>query len=177
MSKSSLKFEQLAGTGYLNLRGDGSDSVLVAAVTKATGLTLPLVPNTVAHGERSIYWLGPDEWMLVGAADAIERATTDLRNSLQARHAAVNDLSGSFLTFRITGDHTVDLLAKACTLDLHPLVFKAGSRAQTGLGKANVLLIRHWDDSGFDIVVRRSFSDYLSHWLGRAGQDYGIEFT
>jgi sarcosine oxidase subunit gamma len=69
------------------------------------------------------------------------------------------------------------LLTKGCTLDLHPGVFGPGQCAQTGLAKAGVLIRPLPDNSGYDLIVRRSFADYLWQWLLRAGREYRIEVT
>jgi sarcosine oxidase subunit gamma len=59
-------------------------------------------------------------------------------------------------------------LAKGCTLDFHPRVFRPGTCAQSGLAKANVLIRLGDDPDSFDVVVRRSFADYLLRWLRHA---------
>ena len=65
-------------------------------------------------------------------------------------------------------------MSKGCTVDLHPRVFGPGRCTQTHLGKA-VVLIRQLDDSpSFDIIVRRSFADYLGLWLKDAALEYGV---
>ena len=73
--------------------------------------------------------------------------------------------------------HARDLLAKGCTLDLHPDEFKAGECAQTGLAKANVLIARIAAPEGFELLVRRTFADYLVQWLHHAGREFEIDFA
>ena len=72
---------ELAFWGHVNLRGDSGDEAFQAGVEKAVGARVPITPNTVARaGERTIVWLGPDEWLVVsspdsreGVADGLER--------------------------------------------------------------------------------------------------------
>ncbi len=175
MSDSTLKLQRLTDVGYINLRGDTKNAEFLDAVARVTGLALPLEPNTVASGEHDIYWLGPDEWMLVGEHADISRVVAALSEELARQHAAVNDLSGGQITYRLSGGSVRQLLSKGCALDLHPSVFGAGACAQTGLAKASVILRPLGDESGFDVLVRRSFSDYLWQWLLRAGHKYRIE--
>ncbi len=78
---------------------------------------------------------------------------------------------------RISGENAVAVLAKGCTLDLHPKVFHAGRCAQTGLAKASILIAKVDDVPTFDIFVRRSYAEYLALWLQHAGGEYGIRFT
>ncbi len=177
MSDSTLKLQRLMDVGFVNLRGAAHSPDFSAAVLKVTGLDLPLTPNTVVSGGCDIYWLGPDEWMLVGEQAQTSRALLALSDELEGQHASFSDLSGGQITYRLSGDSARQLLSKGCSLDLHPSVFGAGACAQTGLAKASVLLRPLVDESGFDVLVRRSFSDYLWQWLLRAGREYRIEVT
>jgi len=177
MSDAFLKLEILQDIGHLNLRGDAADQSFLDAAKAVAGSPLPLVPNTVVYGDQQTCWLGPDEWLLVMPADNVDSTMLALEEALPGQHASINDLSGAQLTIRLTGEKVREMLAKGCTLDLYPSVFRAGGCAQTGLAKANVLIVAHEDGPGVDLVVRRSFSDYLLHWLRRAGAEYGIEFT
>jgi len=177
MSDSTLKLQRLTDIGTINLRGDASSPEFLDAVAKATGLALPVEPNTVASGEHDIFWLGPNEWMLVCESTDTSQVVAALSAELKQQHAAVNDLSGGQITYRLSGDGARQLLSKGCALDLHPSVFGAGACAQTGLAKAGVIIRPLHGESGFDVLVRRSFADYLWQWLLRAGREYRIEVT
>lgn len=100
-----------------------------------------------------------------------------LRAAVSRSHTAVNDISGGQVALVIEGNDTREILSKGCTLDLHPSVFTAGSCAQSGLAKANVLLACLDDAPSFMIVVRRSFADYLCRWLLRAARPGGAGFS
>ena len=67
-----------------------------------------------------------------------------------------------------------DLLAKGCSLDLHPRVFGRGGCAQSHLAKAQVVLHQVSDEPAFDLYVLRSFADYLWAWLEDAAGEYGL---
>ena len=77
----------------------------------------------------------------------------------------------------LEGSAARKILAKGCTLDLHPSVFPVGACAQSGLAKASVVLGLLGEAPTFMIVVRRSYSDYLCRWLSNAGSDAGIIFS
>ncbi len=68
-----------------------------------------------------------------------------------------------------------ELLAKGCPLDLHPRVFDVGQCAQSHLAKAPILIRQLDREPAFEIVVRRSFADYLWVWLEDAAAEYGFE--
>jgi sarcosine oxidase subunit gamma len=78
---------------------------------------------------------------------------------------------------RISGENAAAVLAKGCTLDLHPKTFHSGQCAQTGLAKASILIGKVDDVPTYDIFIRRSFAEYLALWLQHAGAGYGIRFA
>jgi len=177
MSESPLRLERLLDITYVNLRGDSQNAELQAAVRDACKAALPNESNTVVGEDCMIFWLGPDEWMLVGDNVGSDGLAAKLAAKLADQHVAINDVSGGLVCYRLLGDGARRLLAKGCTLDLHPSVFGPGQCAQTGLAKAGVLIRPLPADSGYDLIVRRSFADYLWQWLLRAGREYRIEVT
>jgi sarcosine oxidase subunit gamma len=110
----------------------------------------PTEPNTTVG---DVFWLGPDEWLVLGA-----------RESDYPDAAATVDVSANRICFELAGDDAEDVLAQGCTLDLHPSVFAAGRCAQTLLAKAQVILHRT-DAETFRVFVRPSYARYLRAWL------------
>jgi sarcosine oxidase, subunit gamma len=90
--------------------------------------------------------------------------------------AAVN-VSAQRTTLRLRGAHARDVIAKGCSLDLHPSVFGRGAAAQTVLGQAGVVLIP-LSDNGTDyrVIVRSSFARYLADWLLDAAEEFSVEW-
>lgn len=166
-----------AGTGFVNLRGSPADSAFLDAAAGSLGQDLPLVPNRMSFGGRRIYWLGPDEWLIVTAAGDAAKTALALGEACSGLHVAANDVSGGNVALQLAGDSVRDVLARGCTLDLHPDVFTVSSCAQSGLAKANVLLGLIDDTPAFEIVVRRSFADYLCRWLAHSAKRPGVRFS
>ena len=165
-----------ANRGFINLRGPADSAGFIEMVETTIGQQLPLTPNTVTSGEHRIFWLGPDEWLISTAADRSTATCERLQTALDDLHAATNDLSGGFTGLTLTGDCIEQVLAKGCTLDLHTPHFPPGHCAQSGLAKANVLLRRD-NAERFEIVVRRSFAEYLLAWLEHAAKDFGVKLS
>jgi sarcosine oxidase subunit gamma len=163
--------------GYVNLRCRASDAGFVQSVGKTLGQPLPIEPNTSSLGRHRVFWLGPDEWAVITSATGAPGLAEQLQAESSGSHASVNDLSGGQVALMLEGPTCRDLLAKGCTLDLHPSVFAVGDCAQSGLAKASVLIALTHETPTFLVVVRRSFSDYLCRWLAHAGSDEGIVFT
>ena len=113
----------------------------------------PVEPNTVAG---DVLWLGPDEWLVVGG-----------REEDYPGAAAAVDVSAERVCLELAGADVEDVLARGCSLDVHPSVFAPGRCAQTLLAKAPVILHRT-DRETFRIFVRPSFAPYLRSWLDDA---------
>jgi sarcosine oxidase subunit gamma len=137
---------------------------------------LPTQPSTVTKGpDSTVIWFGPQEWLITSTALAGEALETRLREVVTEHGGAAIDVSAQRTTIRLRGEHARDLLAKGCSLDLHPAVFGPGAAAQTTLGQAAVVLIPlAGDGSDYRIVVRSSFAGYLAEWLIDAAEEFGV---
>ena len=160
--------------GYLNLRGDPKAHSWLDATQQVLGVGLPLEPNTVALGPVGpILWFGPDEWLLVTSPGRELAVAEALRQALGEAGGFVTDVTSGYTTLRLWGPRARDVLVKGCPLDLYPPVFRPGQCAQTLVAKAGVVL-RPVDESNIDVIVRRSFAEYLAMWLEDAGGEYGV---
>lgn len=164
-----LMLAELPPPAAVNLRGDPADPAFLRATGVVLGAVLPLKANTVATADaRTIVWLGPDEWLVLGLPGSETALAAALDAAVAGLHAAVTDVSGNRVLLRLTGPGAADVLAKGCSLDLDPRVFAPGQSAQTLVARAQVLLLARGD--GFDILPRRSFGRYLRDWLEDAMQ-------
>jgi sarcosine oxidase subunit gamma len=150
----------------LNLRGNPTDATVGSAVQTVTGLALPLVANTATMGaDRQLLWLGPDEWLLhcpIGQGAALEAA---LRQALAGQHFSVVSVGHGNTVLHIQGPGAADLLARGCPLNFHASVFAAGQVAQSHISRANATIVCKQAGSHYEVIVRRSFADYLFRWL------------
>ncbi len=167
------KIEEKPFLGYLNLRGRSDNTKFLAGVLKVLGCEPPTTANTVVEsGDYRIYWLGPDEWLVVTPAGQQDKVKTDLLRALKGAFCSVVDNSSGLTMIHVSGENAAALLATDCPLDLHPRQFKPDQCAQTRLAKAGMTLSPLADESGFEVIIRRSFADYLLLWL----QDAAIAF-
>lgn len=162
---------------HINLRGKSNDAKSVSAVTSVLGQELPVNANTMSIANHCVYWLGPDEWLVVTAHEGSDDLLNQLLDVRENHRVAVTDVSGGNIVLSLTGERVADVLAKGCTLDFHPDAMPTGHCAQSGLAKTSVLIGHIDDDPTWDIVVRRSFSGYLCLWLQGAGDEYGVVFS
>lgn len=165
------QIEEVPGLHYVNLRGDPAVPNVAGAVTDVLKIKLPLQPNTLCASQTAkVFWLGPDEWLLVSTSQSAAEIVSGLRLSLGGAHSAVTDLTSGYTTIGLRGASSRDVLAKGCTLDLHPRALGDGQCAQTLLAKAPVLIEALPATQGYQLIVRRSFADYLWHWLHDASR-------
>ena len=146
-----------------------------AEASAALGVDLPAAPNTwVPAGSGRAVWLGPDEWLLTSTTETPEEFEARVRAAVLPLGGSATDVSAQRIGLRLTGARVRDVLAKGCSVDLHPRVFGLGSSAQTALGQAGIVLLA-LSDAADDVVVlvRSSFAGYLADWL----LDAALEFT
>jgi sarcosine oxidase subunit alpha len=114
--------------------------------------TRPAAPNTVARGAGfRILWLGPDEFLVVGAAALAGLRAVDVTYNREIIEVARRGI-----------------LAKGCGLDLDPRSFPPGRCAQTLLARTQVIL--EAVPEGMLVYVRPSYAAYLRAWLDDAMQ-------
>ena len=161
------------GGGYVNMRCAPSDTAAINSMSALLGQEIPLEPNTFTEGRYTVFWLGPDEWLIVCDGD-VRKLLDDLRRVANGHYASFVDVSDGMLCVTLAGPPVRDLLAKGCTLDLYEQQFGPGQCAQTLLAKAPVLLACSRQDASFQIHVRRSFAEYAVLWLRHAAAEFGI---
>ncbi len=161
MTARSPLAERSSDLGLLDARELAFVSQLDVRVDPSTAASLgfPTVPNTATKpGDRDALWLGPDEWLVVGASDAIGAIAAELGASLDGLHHSIVDVSANRVVLELTGPSRHDLLASACPIDLHPRSWGDGRCAQSLFGAAPILL--HERDEATRVFVRPSFADY-----------------
>jgi sarcosine oxidase, subunit gamma len=159
--------------GHLILRGDASDSNFSGAVHKALGLELPVALTLVASGETSLQWLSPDEWLLIVPSGEEFATEQKLRAALEGQHFAIVNVSGGQTIVELSGPKVRELLMKSSSYDVHPSNFPVGKAVGTVFAKSQ-LVIRHTAEDTWELLVRRSFADYIWLWLQDASAEYGL---
>jgi sarcosine oxidase subunit gamma len=194
-----VRFVELPFLSMVSLRVDPGSEVC-ARVERALGLALPPagrvaevvigeVEGVVAGRVRSVLWLGPDEWLVIGPDGDTLDLVTVLDEAVGEGPGSVVDVSANRATLVLSGPNARDLLEKGCTLDLHPRSFTAGQCAQTGVEPSRVLgpttgpdaVDRVGNGGGsadisagpvYRLLFRGSFADYFADWLTDAATEF-----
>ena len=182
VGNASVEMAERQFLGMINLRGQIRDPAFAPTVTKTLGFSLPDEVNMVTGNPDGIHilCLGPDEWLVVTPPNEEIRLHKKLINDLRELHAAITVTGESKTIIRLSGPRARDTLAKGCPLDLHPRAFGPGQCAQSLLARANMILHQvHADDAErsatYDIIIIRSFAEYIWTWLEDASQEYGLK--
>ncbi|WP_251978672.1 sarcosine oxidase subunit gamma [Salinicola avicenniae] len=160
--------------GHLILRGGAI--TLDEAVRAELGISLPGKPlglNVDADGSRSVQWLSPDEWLVIVPGGEEFELENRLREHLGDAHFAIVNVSGGQTLVELSGDKARELLMKSVTYDVHSHGLPVGKAVGTVFAKTSVVL-RRPNETGFELVIRRSFADYCVRWLLDAGREYGL---
>ncbi|MCX7304977.1 MAG: sarcosine oxidase subunit gamma [Hyphomicrobiales bacterium] len=146
------------------------------ACREAYGQAAPAKPQATRAEGALLIWSGPDQiFVLSPRGSSLERARLAF-----AGMASLSDQSDGRTLLRISGIKARDMLAKVCSLDLHPAVFPAGAAAATSIDHTSVNLWRGEDSAGDDgaavfyLLVFSTFAESLWHTLLDSGAEYGI---
>jgi sarcosine oxidase subunit gamma len=159
--------------GHLVLRGDAKDPAFAGGVHKALGLELPAALTLVANGETSLQWLAPDEWLLIVPSGTEFTVEQTLRAALDGQHFSIVNVSGGQTLLELTGPKVREVLMKSTSYDVHPSNFPVGKAVGTHFAKSQ-LVIRHTGEDTWELLVRRSFADYIWLWLQDASAEFGL---
>ena len=159
--------------GHLVLRGTPAEfSGAVRETLQLESPTLPLTSNTSDTG-ACIRWISPDEWLItVPEADTFE-VESALRTAIDS-HVAIVNVSGGQTILQLQGDEAETVLRKSTPYDVHASNFPVGKVVTTAFAQTQVLM-RRLDTDAFELVIRRSFADYIWAWLRDAAEEFGLK--
>lgn len=164
----SAELEVLPDAAKFAFRGRLS---VATAAASSFGVQFPLKACRFAtRGNRAVYWLGPDEWLLVGSGEQPGQLYADLSAATAQHSCSLVDVSHQSDTFALRGRHAAYVLNHGCPLDLSIGAFPVGMCTRTIIGKASVVLSRSQIDS-FEIDVWRSFAPYVWRLLDEARRE------
>lgn len=148
----------------------GREKALIAAVRKATGLSLPDGAGAgVVKGARAGFGIGPGRILL---RDEAEGLTSGLRATVTVETGTVTDLSHGRCAFRIAGPKAEWVLAKLYAIDFALPAFPLHAGRATAHHDILTQIQRTGDDA-FDLYVFRSFARSFWTTLGHAADEVG----
>jgi sarcosine oxidase subunit gamma len=143
----------------------------VAAASRGFGVALPTdVCRAASVGDRSAWWLGPDEHLLIAPDGERDAVLSALAGALGDLPHSIVDISHRHTAFHLKGPHAVWLLNGGCPLDLDLKAFPVGMCTRTVYMKSEIYLWRIAEDA-FHVETWRSFAPYVVDLLVEAAQE------
>ncbi len=169
---------ELPYLGHFNLRMQPHDEAFSSRFHEKFGFEPTMEANTFCvHTDTLFAWLGPDERLLIVPEYQLDKTRSNIREVTAEGFATCANLSSAQTIIRVSGQRAVDFLSRSVVYDLHPRNFNPLQLVQTVAARVPVTLLNQTneDEPVFDIVVRRSFSDYLWRWLVDVGSEYEFQ--
>ena len=129
------------------------------------GTVLPESPQEKVNNEATVYWLGPNDWLLVNPAQDAGSIADALWEAANGATCALTDVSDAWSIIDISGDDAQSRLAEGCSVDLDDNEFPVGRYALTRLQHLSVIIHRLDDTPRFRILVDRSVAQFLRDWF------------
>jgi len=162
----------LGASSIIRIQSWDIQSAAPATIESALGVSWPRTTGTIARGRTDVLCIGPTDWLVLADntdADAILRKWFD--EALEGTSFRATNVSQALSRIEIKGPEVRDLLAKGCSLDLHPPIFPPGRVLRTRFAGMPVI-IRCSGTSTFELIVARSYIDYLNLWLDDAALEF-----
>ena len=161
----------LGPCSVIRVQGWDREALVPSAVTVLLGAAWPHETGTVVTGRAEVICVGPTDWLLIAgdteATSWLERIDAAFEGSI----FRATDISQALTRVLISGPEVRDLLAKGCSLDLHPPLFPAGRVARTRFAGMAVIVCCT-GTAAFELIVTRSYSEYLLSWLADAELEF-----
>jgi sarcosine oxidase, subunit gamma len=165
---SSPLLRQLPPGSRFVLRGGAQ---VLAAAADALGLPRnETACRAVRNDGRAALWLGPDERLLLGPADATQEMSGLLQAALAGMPHSLVEISHAQTAFEVSGARAATALNTGCPLDLDPASFPVDMCTRTVFAKAQVVLWRTGSET-FRVETARSFAPYVTKILALAARE------
>ena len=171
VSPSSIVVTLVEKLAHLVIRGE--QATLSTPLHDVLAISLPTQPlQAESRGDLCIRWISPDEWLLtLPEQDAL---TTEARlREVCPTFCALVNVSGGQTLFTLSGPSVERVLMKSTPYDVHPGVFPVGKTVTVPFAQAQCVL-RRLSLNSFELIVRRSFADYVWRWLVDASMEFGL---
>lgn len=172
LQKGGVVIQELKLLDHLVIRGKRDNTLFMKVAEEVLGVALPSALQTSVNGDKSISWISPDEWLVVAPGGEGFDLEAQFRSKMSGHYAIVN-VSGAQTILSISGPDAVKMLKKSTPYDLHDRHFPVGKTVTTVFAKSQIVISRKAENN-WELVVRRSFADYLWCWIQDASKEYGL---
>jgi sarcosine oxidase subunit gamma len=151
--------------------GDKGKADLASTLQQLYGLTPPETPQSVRAAGLELRWAGPGQWQAYSPQPGL---AAKLQRQLGSA-AAIIDQSDARASLTLAGGKARDVLAKGCSLDLHPRAFRTGDVALTAIAHMATQLVQLSEAPVYELSVFRSMAGSLWSWASASATEFGYE--
>ncbi|MFK7854673.1 MAG: sarcosine oxidase subunit gamma [Granulosicoccus sp.] len=173
LASTSVSLLERPVVGLLTLRAVASKDELNDALQKRFSINLPATLSCHSEGDYCVRWISPDEWLLSCPLDKAYAVEHDIRELVGGSIAIVN-VSGAYSILELEGKDAINVLKKSTPYDVSEKNFSTDKVVNTTFAKTQ-LTLRVIQPDRYELIVRRSYADYLWLWLQRAGKEYTLQ--
>jgi sarcosine oxidase subunit gamma len=148
-----------------------SEAIAPPAAEEVLGVAWPRKSGLIARGRADVICLGPTDWLAVAVDPDPTILERWLHESLEDSSFRATNMSQALVRIEVGGSEVRELLAKGCSLDLHPPLFPPGRAARTRFAGMPVIT-RCTGTSTFELIITQSYADFLSSWLADAELEF-----
>lgn len=152
--------------------GAGRAKEVTAKVQSVAGLDLPLGLGRVSKDGFVLIGTAPGQWLAVAEGKDALALLAKLAAALKGLATIVDQSDGKAI-LRISGPRARDSLAKGCSLDLHPRVFKQRRAATTPVALIDCIIWQVDETPTYDLAVPTSYAESFWSWLTASVGEYG----
>lgn len=142
-------------------------SAAAGRVEAELGCPLPGGVGQVSSAdERSVLWLGPDEFLTWSPDGSLAPAASaaELAAGIGTDRGQAVDVSSNRTTLELSGPRAASVLAKSVAMDLHDSAWPAG-HAHATLVAGIPAVVWRVEGSTYRVLPRASFAEHLGRWL------------
>ena len=173
VANAGVMLREVPVTGLLTIRAKADNASLAGALKSVLSLSIPSTLQSNSNGDYCLRWMSPDEWLLSAPISELFDIENKLREVLSG-HVALVNVSGGYTLLELSGEQVLNVLKKSMHYDVHPRNLAVGKVVNTSFAKSQVTL-RCVAESHYELVVRRSFADYIWLWLQTSSREYGLQ--
>tara|TARA_B100002051_G_C16698307_1_gene619453 strand:+ start:864 stop:1424 length:561 start_codon:yes stop_codon:yes gene_type:complete len=153
-----FQIKSLGYTSQLNLRLCSTELGLLKV---KLGISIPEIANTYASNDYAkILCLGPDEWLLISDLHNKEKISKVLEGFNYKEKYSITDVSFNRVIIEISGEKCNELIKSIASVP--ESAFITGACTQSIFANTQVILLCLENNYKYNILVRSSFSEYLS---------------
>ncbi|MDC0074374.1 hypothetical protein OAK17_05945 [Alphaproteobacteria bacterium] len=158
LKSNELKIESLGYKTQINLRLPESQ---ISAIEIDLDVIFPRSVNLFTHNkDYQVLCLGPDEWLFISDLNNKDSLIYNMNKIRFDDFVSISDVSFNRNFIEISGEKCIDLITSISSFPMKD--FKSGECVQSEISKIQVILMCIETDYKYNILVRSSFSRFLS---------------